>query len=52
MNKLSRRKLVSNFMLGNKSAEHYLPEMKQQCHPIHVAISILEAYTYRTANSP
>ena len=32
MNKLSRGELVSNFLLGNKSAEHYLQEVKQQCH--------------------
>ena len=32
MNKLSRGKLVSNFLLGNKLAEHHLHEVKQQCH--------------------
>ena len=32
MDKLSRGKLVRNFLLGNKSAEHHLHEVKQQCH--------------------
>ena len=32
INTFSRGTLVSNFLLGNKPAEHYLHEVKQQCH--------------------
>ena len=32
INNLSRGKLVSNFLLGNNSAEHHLHEVKQQRH--------------------
>lgn len=32
LDKCSRGQLVSNFLIGNKSAKHYLYEMKQQCH--------------------